>query len=464
MQRRLAAILAADMVGYSRLMEADELGVLVRQKALRRDVIDVVLAENSGRIVKTTGDGLLVDFPSAIDAVRSALSIQSGLRDHESGQTEDTRIQYRIGVNVGDMIFDEEDVFGDGVNVAARLESMAEPGGVCISDAAYQIVGDHAGAGFKDLGAQRIKNISRLIRVWQWVPEQRVDEVEIETAALTQSIRFCASQDGTQIAYAKIGQGPLILKAPNWLSHLDYEWRSPIWKPLLSGFAERFELLRFDQRGGGLSDWDVDVVSDRSMIADMQAVVSAAQAKRFALFGLSQGCPFSVRYAVENPDKVSCMILAGGYARGVKKRNAPDQEALFDASQTMVRQGWGSPNPHFRSFFTNALIPDASPEQQAGFDELQRVAASAENAVRINEMNGLVDISDLARQVQVPTLVLHCAGDRRVPPEEGRRLAALIPGARFVSLPGNNHVLLEGTPEFHQFFEEVGAFLKEHHG
>ena len=211
-----------------------------------------------------------------------------------------------------------------------------------------------------------------------------------------------------------------------------------------------------------MSDWEVEDISIDAMISDIAMVADAARLERFALFGISQGCAFSVRYAVEHPEQVKCLILMGGFLRGAMKRNSPEQEQLFEASQTMVRQGWGSPNPVYRHFFTAAYIPDANPEQLRGFDELQRVSVGPGNAARLNEMNSQLDVSELAGKVQVPTLVMHCDGDRRVPLEEGRRIAALIPNARFVALEGNNHALLEGSPAFDAFFNEVNAFLKEH--
>lgn len=462
MERRLAAILAADMYGYSRLMEADETGVISRQKAHRRELIDPEIERNRGHIIKTTGDGLLVEFASASDAVRSAIDIQTGMMQREGGRSENERILYRVGINVGDIVFDDGDIFGDGVNVASRLESLAEPGGVCVSDSAYQMVQDRLTEPFHDLGSQRVKNISRAIRVWQWVPDTLGRDVEIAEAALTQRVQFCVAPDGVQIAYARIGKGPPLFKAPNWLNHIEYEWRSPVWGPALAALAKNHELVRFDQRGNGLSDWDVEEISEDAMIADMATVVEAARLESFALFGISQGCAFSIRYAVEHSEKVRCLVLLGGYVRGALKRGSAEQEQLHVAAETMIRQGWGSPNPVYRHFFTASIIPDAKPEQMRGFDELQRVSITPENAARISKMNSLVDVTDMARKVTVPTLVLHCEGDRRVPLEEGRRIAALIPGARFVALEGNNHALIEGTPAFDAFFNEVNAFLQEY--
>jgi class 3 adenylate cyclase/pimeloyl-ACP methyl ester carboxylesterase len=459
MDRRLAAILAADMAGYSRLMEQDEEDVLTRQKAHRRELIDPEIGSRGGRIVKTTGDGMLVEFASAQDAVRCAINIQTAMVERESANAMDSRIIYRVGINLGDVIFDEGDIFGDGVNVASRLQGLAKPGGVCVSDIVHQTVGDRIREPFRDMGSQRVKNISRPIRVWQWAPDAPHEDKELDEVALHQRMRFVTTPDGVQIAWATIGKGPPVLKAPNWLNHLEYEWRSPVWGPVFAELARHCRLIRFDQRGNGLSDWEVKEISVDTMIKDMEAVAAAAGLERFALLGISQGCAFSIRYAVENPDKVTCLVLLGGYLRGRLKRPAPEQGKLFEALASMIRDGWGSPNPVFRHFFTSNFIPDAPPEVAASFDELQRIATSPENALRLWQMNAQIDAMELAKQVTVPTLVLHCKGDRVAPLEEGHLMAKLIPGANFVELPGNNHVVLEGTPAFDQFFDEATVFL-----
>jgi class 3 adenylate cyclase/pimeloyl-ACP methyl ester carboxylesterase len=462
MERRLAAILAADMAGYSRLMEQDEDGVLDRQKRHRRELIDPEIASRGGRIVKSTGDGMLVEFASALDAVRCAVDIQAAMATRENSSPADGRIVYRIGVNLGDVVIDEGDIFGDGVNVAARLQGLSEPGGVCVSDIVHQVVGERIGEPFRDMGSQRVKNISRLIRVWQWTPDAAPEDKELSEAARQQRVRFAVAPDGVQLAWASIGEGPPVLKAPNWLNHLEYEWRSPVGGPFFAELARHCRLIRFDQRGNGLSDWEVADISFDAMITDMAAVADAAGLERFALLGISQGCAYSIRYAVEHPERVSCLILRGGYLRGRLKRPDPDQKRLFEALTVTIRDGWGSPNPVFRHFFTSNFIPDASPEVAASYDELQRIATSPENALRIWHMNAEIDVVEVAKQVRVPTLILHCVGDRVAPLEEGRQLARLIPGANFVELPGNNHVLLEGTPAFDRFFEEATAFLAAH--
>ena len=246
--RRLTAILAADMAGYSRLMEVDEAGVLARHKRHRRELIDPTLERCGGAIIKTTGDGLIAAFTSVLDAVRAALAVQATMQSREGGTDEAQRILYRIGINLGDVVFEDGDVFGDAVNVAARLEALARPGGVCIADLVHQLTADRLDVTFQDLGAQRVKNISRPIRVWQWTPEPVAETGPVSSLAQSQEVRFCTAPDGVQIAYARIGEGTPVLKAPNWLNHLEYEWRSPAWGPVWRSFAKSFELVRFDRR------------------------------------------------------------------------------------------------------------------------------------------------------------------------------------------------------------------------
>ncbi len=462
MERRLTAIMVADMAGYSRLMEQDEDGVIRRQKSHYHELIDPEISRYGGRIVKTTGDGMLAEFASVQDAVRCAMEIQNGMKVREAENEPDLRIAYRIGINLGDVVFDDGDIFGDGVNVASRLQTLSEPGGICITDVVHQAVSDRFEESFRDMGGQRVKNISRTVRVWQWTPDSVHEEEELAEVALQQRVRFATTTDGVQIAWASIGEGQPVVKAPNWLNHLEYEWRSPLWGPFFAELAKHARFVRFDQRGNGLSDWEADDISREIMQSDMEAVVEAAGLDRFALLGISQGCSYSVRYAVEHPDRVTCLVLFGGYLRGRMKRPGEEQKKLYEALTIAIRDGWGSDNPVFRHFFTSNFIPDAPPGILASFDELQRIATGPDTALRLWEMNAQIDDSEIARKVRVPTLVLHCQGERVAPLEEGLYMAKLIPDADFVELPGNNHLLLEGTPEFDQFFEETLAFLAKH--
>jgi class 3 adenylate cyclase/pimeloyl-ACP methyl ester carboxylesterase len=474
-ERRLAAIMAADVVGYSRLMGDDEVGTLRALKAHRRELGDPTIASHHGRIVKTTGDGLLVEFASIVDAVACAVAIQRGMIGRNVAIAENKRIVFRIGINVGDIIIDGDDIFGDGVNVAARLQTLCEPGGICISRAANEQIRDKLSLAFADLGEQAVKNISRAVGVFGLsaadiaeLPEQQLPATEpVAIPPLPseqdeeQVIRFCRSADGVQIAYSCIGSGPPLVKTGNWMTHLEKDLESPIWRHLYRDLAAKHTLIRYDARGNGLSDWDVDEISFEAFVRDLEAVVDAAGVERFALLGISQGCAVSIAYATRHPERVSHLVLYGGYALGWRKAARTETEKQQAAAMlTLMQLGWGQENPAFRQLFTSQFIPGGTKEQADWFNELQRVSASPENAARNLEANGDTDVTDLLPKVTVPTLVMHARDDARVPFDRGRRLAAAIPGARFVPLQSRNHLILESEPAHARFIEEITSFLR----
>ncbi|NIR45251.1 MAG: alpha/beta fold hydrolase [Gemmatimonadetes bacterium] len=277
---------------------------------------------------------------------------------------------------------------------------------------------------------------------------------------MDQEIRFCTTRDGVRIAYATMGDGPPLVKAAHWLSHLEYDLRTPVWRGWLRELSRDHTYVRYDERGCGLSDWDVENFSFDAWVDDLEAVVDAAGLERFPLLGLSQGGPVAIAYAVRHPERVSHLVLYGTYARGWAHRNAPpeylaEQEALI----TLTRQGWGRDDPSYRQVFTNQFIPEATSEQAHLFNELQRVSTSPENAARFIREFGNIDVKELVPQVTAPTVVMHVRGDARIPFDEGRWLATRIPDARFVPLDGANHILLEHEPAFRQFMTELRRFL-----
>jgi pimeloyl-ACP methyl ester carboxylesterase/DNA-binding CsgD family transcriptional regulator len=277
---------------------------------------------------------------------------------------------------------------------------------------------------------------------------------------MQQQIRFCKSADGVRLAYATAGKGPPIIKASNWLSHLEYDWRSPVWRPFLEQLARRRTVIRYDERGCGLSDWGAADLSFASWVRDLEAVADAVGLKRFPLLGISQGGPIAIEYAVRHPERVSHLVLFGSYARGRLKRE--QSPAQLDEARTLlnlIRIGWGRENPAFRQFFTSLFMPEGSLDQLRWFNDLQRVSSSPENAARLALEFNNIDVSDVAPRVTVPTIVLHIRDDAVAPFEEGRRLAGLIPNARFVPLEGRNHLLLGGDPALERFMEEVDEFL-----
>jgi len=452
MERRLAALLAADAVGYSRMMRDNETAALALLQKHRAEVIDPAIAKHRGRTVKLMGDGLLAEFSSVVESVTCAAEIQRAMAARNAGSQAERRMAFRIGVHLGDVIVEGEDLYGDGVNIAARLEGIAQHGGICISRQAYDQVQKKLALGYRNLGPQLLKNIPEPIEVFA---------VQGDGLAMSddrQEIRYCRTADGVRLAYALSGDGQPLVKTGNWLNHLEYDWDSPVWHHLLHGLSRNNRLIRYDPRGTGLSDWDVANLSLDAWVNDLATVVDAAGLDRFPLLGLSQGCAISIAYAVRNPDRVSHLILCGGFALGASKLSAESRERR-KAVATLMRMEWGADNPAIRQMFANYLMPGASKEQIDTFNELQRKTASAECAARYIEATGALDVVDLLSQVRMPTLVMHARGDMQVPFELGRQLATEIPGAKFVALQSNNHVLLEQDPATQRFFEEVDLFL-----
>ena len=279
---------------------------------------------------------------------------------------------------------------------------------------------------------------------------------------MNQQIRFCRSYDGARIAYAIAGNGPPLVKAPHWLTHLEHEWESPIWRPWIEAFSRDYTLVRMDQRGCGLSDRNVNDISFDAFVRDLEAVVDAAGLERFALFGHSQGAPYSIEYALRHAERVTHLVLLGGYVRGWLKRGLPpEREAEIQAQLKLIEVGWGREEPSYRHVFSSQFIPDATLEEMRWFSDLQRMSTTPENAVRIVTAVCNIDVRAAVAGLRCPSLVLHARGDVRVPLEEGRIMASEIAGARFVVLETRNHVLLEREPAFRQFFEELRAFLPQ---
>ena len=279
---------------------------------------------------------------------------------------------------------------------------------------------------------------------------------------LRQSIRFCASADGTRIAVASCGEGPVLLRAAHWLSHVDYDLDSPVWRPWVEALSRHHRFVRYDPRGCGLSDRHCADLTLDAWYRDLEAVADTIEAETCVLFGVSQGGALAIDYAVKHPERVSHLLLFNAYAQGSRVRARTDDERLeAETLVNFVRIGWSRENAAFCQFFTNLFIPDGTPEQHRWWGDRERVTATPEVAAKtLHEMQG-IDVIELAGRLRVPTLVMHCRGDMRVPFDQGRLLAGLIPGARFVPLESRNHVLLPGEPAWEVFHTEIARFLGE---
>ncbi|KUI38391.1 transcriptional regulator [Mycobacterium sp. IS-1496] len=281
-------------------------------------------------------------------------------------------------------------------------------------------------------------------------------------AAPRQHIAFCRAADGVRLAYAVSGEGPPLVRAANWMTHLGYDIESSVWRHWVREFSQRHSFVRYDERGCGLSDWEVDDFTFDAWVTDLESVVEALGLERFPLMGVSQGGAVAVAYAARHPDRVSRLVLAGAYAKGRAVRAVnEDEKRAASLDLDLARVGWGRDDPAFRQVFAAQFLPDGTRADWAAFDRLQRRTTSPENAVRFLTEFGRIDVCDAAREVKCPTLVLHSRDDHRVPVRFGEELAALIPDARMVRLHSNNHLLTGTEPAWQVFCAEAAAFLAD---
>jgi pimeloyl-ACP methyl ester carboxylesterase len=300
-----------------------------------------------------------------------------------------------------------------------------------------------------------------VVIIWSWL--QDLARAPDHPSSYKQGeIHFVTAKDNVRLAYAMTGEGPAIVKAAHWLTSLDLDWQSVISRHLLSSLSDGHQLLRYDQRGCGLSDRGPDDLGLDTMVGDLECIVDAAGFQKFALFGPSQGGPVAISYAVKHPEKVSALILYGSYSQGFARRGDPAVAESGQAMIELVRLGWGQDNPAFRQMFGSLFIPDANEEQREAFDYMQRESATAELAARLMRALSEFDVSNLLPQLSVPVLVLHARGDARIPYELGRALASGIPNAEFQSLDSGNHIMMEDEPAFPILVSTIEDFLQRH--
>jgi pimeloyl-ACP methyl ester carboxylesterase/DNA-binding CsgD family transcriptional regulator len=277
---------------------------------------------------------------------------------------------------------------------------------------------------------------------------------------LPQRIRFCKAPDGVRLAYSTAGSGPPLVWAAPWLTHLELDWESPVWRPWYRELGPERTLVRYDSRGCGLSDWNFPELSFDRLLSDLECVVDAAGARRSVMLGIMDSTPLAVAYAARHPDRVSHLILVGGFARGrLQRETTVRMREEDDALAKLIAVGWDQENPAFRQLYTTLYLPEGTPEQQRAFNRTVQASMSPENATRRLLLGYQTDVSSLAAQVRCPTLIVHASKDARVPMEEARRLATLIPESKFVLLQSANRIFLEQEPAWSRFVQEVGAFL-----
>ena len=331
--------------------------------------------------------------------------------------------------------------------------------GVFITDGALvQCVRDIRHA-LGDEGHQIIKTVPRRGYLFSLEPSDSGPTDHRAPTRPEQSIQFCRTKDGVKLAMSSTGQGLPLVRPPTWFNHLEYDWHVRFRSDLYRFLADRYQLIRYDGRGNGLSDRYVPEISPATFEHDLEAVVDALRLQRYALLGISQGAPIAIVHAVRHPERVSKLVLNGGFALGSNKRSSAKDQETAQAHLTLMRHGWGDEHSAYLRTFSMLYFPSASAEELRASAELQRMAMSGDTAVRLRMANADIDIVDLLPMVSTPTLVLHSRHDNAVPFEEGRRLAAAIPNAKFVALESENHVPMPDEPAWPIFLGEIEAFL-----
>ena len=328
---------------------------------------------------------------------------------------------------------------------------------LCLRELGRKDEADHAVRAFKIRMAQEGLDIPE--KFGATLVPVAPESLDLGARVMRQKMRFCKASDGIQIAYALVGEGPPLVKAANWLNHLDLDWHAPIWAPLFQELARDHCFIRYDERGNGLSEGEASDISFKAFVCDLETVVDAAGVERFPLLGLSQGCAVAIEYAARHPERVSHLLLWGGYAAGWRVNADAELIAEREAIITLVRSGWGRDDAAYRQLFSGDFLPGATLEELAWFNSFQRQTVSAANAARFLEVFADIDVRGRLAHLDVPTLVMHARGDRRIPLAVGSQLAAGIPGAEFVTFASDNHLLLGRESASQLFVAHIRQFL-----
>jgi len=444
-KRKLAAILSADVKGYSRLMGEDE-KLTIRTLNAYKEVMTGLIQHHRGRVVDAPGDNLLAEFASVVDVVGCAVEIQKELKSRNAELSENRRMEFRIGVNLGDVVEEGDKIFGDGVHIAARMESLADPGGICISGTAYDQVENKLGLSYESLGQQTFKNIAKPVRVYRVLIESGTFA---STDIIDQHIQFCTTVDGVRIAYSMVGHGPFLVIPPAWVSHLQLQWEHPSARDYLEKGTRTQTFLFYDKHGCGLSERNRTEFTLESEVRPLEAVIDHLKLKRFALFGHSCSGPVAIAYAIKYPRRVSHLILYDSYARG----EAISTEELKKSFSSLIRSAWGVGSKTLADIF----LPGADVSVLKWLARYQREAATAEMAAKLLDLTYNLNVTDLLPRLRVPTLVIHRNGCKVIPFHLGREMASMIPNSRFVPLEGSIHLPYFGDTD--AVLRIMGEFL-----
>jgi len=397
------------------------------------------------------GDGALVEFDSAGTAIKCASSIFQKLRGDS--------IALRAGIHAGDVLINGADLFGEAVNVAARLQASAQPGACLVSKTAVDVAGTSLGIALRPESSLRLKGLPNPIDAFSIDFDGDGRRARNKRHAESQDIRFAKSVDGTSLAWTSTGAGKKILATPNWLRHLEYDWTMNTiagWIPLLS---ERYCLVRFDGRNNGLSDRGVGDISLDRIIEDIEAVLDAAEIEKAPLFGVSFGASAAAAFAAARPNRVSGLILMGGFAQGHAKRMKAGETTLGQAMADMSLEGWNDEYPSGRDLMAQSFAPSASPHDQRTYAEFMRLAMDHQDHLMVWPLVSNIDILDFLPKISCPALVLHANKDRMNGVEQGRKLASGIKRARLVGLETANNTMPEYDPAWQKALEEIERFF-----
>jgi pimeloyl-ACP methyl ester carboxylesterase len=360
---------------------------------------------------------------------------------------------------------DGDDIFGDCINIAQRLQAAAEPVGVLVSGTMAELAGGDLPCRLRAEGRYEFRNIARPVETYSVdLSEREAGPASVAEFAARQEIRFCRTGDGLSLAWTATGEGPIIVRAPHWISHLGLDWQSAHRRLFLESLSRRFRLVRYDARGNGLSSREVEDISFDRLVDDLERVFDAAGIERAPIFAMSQGCAIAVAFGARAPERVSGIVMIAGYPQGRRRRASSKSHAEAEALKAMIGAGWDDPYPSLRDLLAERIVPMASVEERRGFAEQMRQMMSAEALVRYRDVLENMDVTDLLGRVRAPCLVIHCTGDRMQPIEQGQMLAAGIPDSRFISYESPNHVFSANDPcwpaaecEIHAFLDEVAA-------
>ena len=461
-QRRLAAILSLDVVGYTQMMQRSSGPLLKTLNSIYRDLVTPVVRSHGGRVVKLLGDGAIIEFNSAGQALAAAIAIQSRLRKPDHPFQNPEPIQMRAGLHVGDVTVDGDDIFGDGVNIAARLQAAAKPGGILASKMLSELAGADFTNKLRREGLHNFKGIDQPIEVLSVDFDDNHEAQSRKVFAGTQEIRYCRTSDGVNLAWSVVGDGPAVVKAPNWVGHLELDWRNPSVAPICTSIARHHRLVRFDARLNGLSDWQADICSFESFVDDLEAIFDAAEVDRAPILAISQGAAVAAAFAARRPERVAAILIIGGYPVGRAKRTSQKDVERAKAMRQMMTAGWDDDYPSLRDLMAQVIAPGTSEETRRQYAEDMRKMISPENMGRYRDVIDHIDIRDILPEIKTPCLVCHATGDRMHPIDQGQMFAKGLPNARFVAYDSDNHGMNEGDPEWPRHERDALAFLASH--